>query len=90
MPAITNKKMSQVLIAEYITYSYFVIPKGLAKIIDNKDYVKDYGVKWNTLYINLTNGETIEIQMKYSSDPDYSDPDNIMIEDLENHPFIEE
>ena len=89
MPAIQQRKMSKVLIATYTAYNYFVIPPALAKIIDNKDYVESYYVKWDTLYIDLTNGETIEIQMKNSCDPDYKYPEETKIEDLEDHPYLQ-
>lgn len=81
--------MSKVLVATYNNESLFVIPKGLAKIIDNKDFVEEYWVRWNTLYIKLTNGETIEIQEKAYTEHEQKCPDIIQIEDIENYPYLQ-
>lgn len=80
--------MSKVLVAKYIAYNYFVIPPALAKIIDDKDKVENYYVKWDTLYIQFTNGETREIKLTKDEDPDYKYPEDIWIENLENHEWL--
>jgi len=57
----------------YDSYSNFLVPYKYN--IYDKKIVEDFYIKWNTLRITLTNGETIEIEgeepttdMKYPSD----------------------
>ncbi len=73
-----EEEESKVLRASYTTEIFFPIPKGLD--LEDKKFVKDYWVKYGTLYIALNNGKTIQIESasEYES-PKY--PDDLQIED---------
>ena len=79
--------MSKVLVASFSNDLYFKIPKALARIINNKNYVEDYYVIWSTLYINLTNGEQIKIESSCESG-DNKRPNSIQIENSEDYPYL--
>ena len=45
---------------QYTSYSLFYVPDKYN--IHDKKIVEDFYIKWNSLRITLTNGETIEIE----------------------------
>ena len=57
----------------YTSYSNFLVP--LKYNIHDKKIVEDFYIKWNTLRITLTNGETIQIEGDDTS-ADMKYPDN--------------
>ena len=57
-----TKDNRQVVRAVYSTESIFEIPDGLD--LEDKSVVKDWGVKWNLLYITYVNGEVVSFEPK--------------------------
>jgi len=84
-----SEQNRKVLRVEYISESYFAIPKGI-DLEDDTTY-KSYIVKYNTLYITLLNGKEIEIQSawdcaadtKYPSSEDHIEQEDTSLEDEE-------
>jgi hypothetical protein len=68
-----------VLKVEYTEYHLFKIPVGID--LEDKTHVESYNVIWNKLYINLVNGNTIEIypDQTRQSPVDYKYPTNTEI-----------
>ena len=84
---IKTSKMSKVLVAEYRGMSLFKIPKDIN--LEDKTMVKDYGVKWDKLYIEFvdTTREELIIKASSSDDIDYKYPNETsiqLVEDLED------
>jgi hypothetical protein len=71
------KPERKVVIAHYAINEAFKIPDGID--LDNDKQVKDWGVKWNTLYIYMVDGTEIEVEgVGYY---DYKRPQDATIED---------
>ena len=68
--------MAQVLVAEYSFKTYFKIPLGM--VLEDTKIIKDFFIKWNTLYIQFVdeNKETLEIESCYDEEPDMKYPTN--------------
>ena len=64
----------QVFMVKYSTYSFFPIPTGLD--LEDETIVESYGVKWDTLHINLKNGKLLKIQSAFKTEPDEKYPDD--------------
>jgi len=76
----------KVVKACYIIDSAFCIPKNID--LDDKTQVKDWGVKWNKLFITLTNGKELEIEATIdNSDFDFKYPTNTKVIDAETYGF---
>ena len=61
----------------------FVVPKGID--LENKEQVKEYWVKWEVLYIDLTNGKTLKVSsFQGVEDPDFKYPEETDIKDAED------
>lgn len=73
----------QVVIATYAPPRYtYVVPKGFD--LNNKEQVKEYWVKYGTLYIRLTNKKVLKVEALHGlEDPDYKYPDETEIEDAD-------
>ncbi len=70
-----STEQKKVLIATYIVEECFKIPIGLD--LENEDQVKEWGVKYNTLYIVLANDKVLEIQpQNWIHNYDYKYPSN--------------
>ena len=54
------KTERKVVIARYWVDEAFKVPDGID--LENKKQVKDWGVKWNTLYIYMVDGTTIKVE----------------------------
>ncbi len=74
----------QVVIATYAApRSTYVVPKGFD--LENKEQVKDYWVKYGTLYIKLTNEKVLKVEALHGiEDPDYKYPEETHIEDSDD------
>ena len=74
--------MNKVVKVTYEKSDYFPVPKNID--LDNKEQVKCWYVKWNELYILLTNGKEIMIESVGFVDQelDYKDPDNVEVKDV--------
>lgn len=55
-----STEQKKVVAVSYTIEDIFKIPIGLD--LENKNQVKDWGVKWNRLYIELTNGKELVIE----------------------------
>jgi hypothetical protein len=65
----------QVIRVQYCVDDVFVIPENID--LNNKNQVKDWGVKWNTLHIYFVDGSEIEINSKgWVNDFDYKRPND--------------
>ena len=65
---------NKVVKVTYHVYDVFCIPKNIN--LEDKSQVKGWSVKWNKLYITLTNGKKLEISsMGWKDDFDYKYPD---------------
>jgi hypothetical protein len=65
----------QVIRVHYCVDDLFVIPENID--LNNKNQVKDWGVKWNTLYIYFVDGSEIQINSKgWVNDFDYKRPND--------------
>ena len=71
---------SKVLVATFMTQAVFKIPKGLN--LYDKTIVKEFYVRYDTLYIEYTDGRTDEIEQEYNDEPKH--PDETNIEDAED------
>ena len=80
----TPKK--QVLIATYHVFSYFKVPDGIN--LEDKEQVSQYNIKWNTLQIELKNGEIMEIEStKNEHEPDLKYCDGERIDDYNKYQY---
>ncbi len=78
--------MSNVVVAEYYPPEVvFKIPKGID--LNDKGKVKDWGVKWNILYINLVeNNEMLQIESSLDSgEHERKYPQKVTIMDREEY-----
>jgi hypothetical protein len=83
------EKERKIVMATYYVEEMFIVPKHID--LENKDQVKDYGVKRNVLYIELTDGKTIDIEGNgWINNIDYKYPDTIRIEDASDFIDISE
>jgi hypothetical protein len=65
----------QVIRVHYCVDDVFVIPENID--LNNKNQVKDWGVKWNTLHIYFVDGSEIQINSKgWVNDFDYKRPND--------------
>jgi hypothetical protein len=65
----------QVIRVHYCIEDLFLIPENID--LNNKNQVKDWGVKWNTLYIYFVDGSEIQINSKgWVNDFDYKRPND--------------
>lgn len=81
--------MSKVVHVSYTVDEIFRIPKNLD--LENKEQVKFWGVKYNILYIVLTNGEELEIESEgWIENHDYKHPKTTSIENAENYGIEDE
>jgi hypothetical protein len=71
---------SKVLVATFMTQAVFKIPKGLN--LYDKTIVKEFYVRYDTLYIEYTDGRTDKIEEEYNDEP--KEPDETNIEDAED------
>ena len=71
---------SKVLVATFMTQAVFKIPKGLN--LYDKTIVKEFYVRYDTLYIEYTDGRTDKIEEEYNDEPKH--PDETNIEDAED------
>jgi len=63
----------QVIRVHYCVDDLFLIPENID--LNNKNQVKDYGIKWNILYIYFVDGSEIEIKSQgWIDDFDYKRP----------------
>ena len=78
----------QVIRVQYCIDDVFVIPENID--LNNKNQVKDWGVKWNTLYIYFVDGSEIQINSKgWVNDFDYKRPnDDYEPEDAEDFGWV--
>ncbi len=70
----------QVVVATYYTYVPFLLPEGVDL---NAEGVK-WWIKWNTLYIELPDNRSFEIECLYEPDTDYKYPNKTSIEPAED------
>ena len=75
-----TKDNRKVVVAHFNLCSTFKIPDGLD--LEDKSVVKNYHVKWSSLYIEYIDGKIEEIK---SYDEDALLPDEICIEDAEDY-----
>jgi len=77
--------MSKVVIAEYIQRDVFKLPKGLD--LEDKEQVKDWGIKWNRLWIVKTDGTELKITSEgyIHRNNDYERPDNVSFDNKDNY-----
>ena len=71
---------SKVLVATFMTQAVFKIPKGLN--LYDKTIVKEFYVRYDTLYIEYTDGRTDKIEEEYNNES--KEPDETNIEDAED------
>lgn len=72
----------QVIHAEYKVYSTFVIPDGID--LDDNEQVSKWWVKWDTMYIEMVDGRTIEVEAYIcASNSDFKRPDDTMLNEEE-------
>lgn len=71
---------SKVLVATFMTQAVFKIPKGLN--LYDKTIVKKFYVRYDTLYIEYTDGRTDEIEQEFCDEPKH--PHETNIEDAED------
>lgn len=70
-----STEQKKVLICSYTIDECFKIPIGLD--LENKDQVKEWWVKYNRLYVELTNGTELEIESQgWIHNYDYKYPSN--------------
>lgn len=67
--------------ATYSREQIFIIPQNID--LEDESLVKDWGIKYSTLYIYLVNGKVIEIESRINNLDDTKRPDESFIEDLE-------
>jgi hypothetical protein len=67
----------QKITAYYHGYSIFKTPPGIN--LEDKTVVKDWWIKWNALYIEYTNGQTVEYA-PLSTDDGHKWPEDTYIE----------
>jgi hypothetical protein len=79
---------SKIVKATYSVDVAFCIPKNIN--LEDETQVKDWGVKWNKLYITLTNGKELKIDCWAESDIDYKYPDNTEITEAEDYGCIDD
>jgi hypothetical protein len=84
---IKKKMPTQMVTATYTVQSYFKIPSGID--LNDKTQVASYGIKWDVLYISLTNGEELEIQPSCELDPEYKRPDEISVDKYNKDYFFD-
>ena len=84
MSAIPQQKVVRVT---YTIDDVFRIPSWID--LENKEQVENWGVKYNTLHIYLTNGKILDINSEdWISGQDYKYPsDNAEIEDIDTYGF---
>ena len=83
--------MSKIVIVKYTAMEAFKIPKGID--LENKSVVKDWGVKWNKLYITFIDGTEKVIEGEnWVEDLDlkYPDEGRTTIEPAEDYGLEEE
>lgn len=72
----------QVIHAEYKVFSTFVIPEGID--LDDKEQVKNWWVKWDTMYIEMVDGREFEVSAYISAAQDeFKRPDDTMLNEEE-------
>ena len=71
-PTLNVKGNRKIVSAEYSCGSEFKIPDNVD--LNNKQQVKSWGVKWNTLYIEYVDGIIEDIQPVYDAEIDYKYP----------------
>jgi hypothetical protein len=76
-----NGVVRKVVVAKYVTEDIFVIPDSIN--LEDESTVKDYYVKWGSLYIYLTDGRVLKI-LPYVESVDKKYPDHTKIEDMRN------
>jgi len=72
----------QMLVATYNVFSYFEVPDDID--LEDKTQVFSYNVKWDILYIELTNGKVIKVKSKkneFEPDLKYADKTSVEIYD---------
>lgn len=74
--------MSKVVIVEYKYTDAFKIPKGLD--LENKEQVKNWCVKWGSLWVVKTDGTELRISSE-CWDNDYKYPDYTVIENRDKY-----
>ena len=83
---------THILLAKYITYTIFKLPKGITcyEDLDTNADIKSWGVKYNTLCIEYINGNTIEIESEFLPDEstDYKYPENMEVEPIEDYQHL--
>jgi hypothetical protein len=74
--------MNKVVKVTYEKSDYFPVPKNID--LNNKEQVMCWYVKWNELYILLTNKKEIMIESVgfLGEELDYKDPDNVEVKDV--------
>jgi hypothetical protein len=82
--------MQQFIVVDYFKEEKFIIPKGIN--LKDKKQVKWYGVKYNVLYIELTNGELVEVEGEgWLNSADYKYPSsNVQEAEIEEEECEEE
>jgi hypothetical protein len=81
--------MSKVVYVTYAVDDIFRIPNHLD--LENKEQVKFWGVKYNTLHIVLTNGEELKIESEqWVNAFDYKHPRKTSIENAKDFGIEEE
>jgi ribosome assembly protein YihI (activator of Der GTPase) len=88
---------NKVVRVSYTTDDVFYIPKNIN--LEDKTQVKSWGVKYNTLFIYLTNGKKLEISnrgwidsscdYKYPSKTEILDAEEVGIDDDDDEDFEE-
>ena len=71
----------QVVVASYLSFTEFVVPEGID--INDKDQVKSYEVKWDTLTITLVDGTEIKIENAEEVQGDRKRPFKVDVEEQE-------
>ena len=70
----------QVIASTYCPVTiFFIVPKGID--LNNKEQVVNHWVKYGVLFIELTDGKTIQVQAFFEPEPDYKWPDKTVISD---------
>ena len=81
--------MSKIVIARYSCKEGFIVPKGID--LEDKNSVKEWAIKYNTLYIILADGKEIEVEpIGWMDNIDYKYPEEEEIEDAKDYGVDEE
>ncbi len=79
----TIKSDRKVVVATYTTEALFIIPDGLD--LEDKTQVEKWYVRWNTLHITKTNGDTMEIELHEEYEDDRKRPQDVKIASAEEY-----